>query len=115
MTVTGKSPGSGPTALARRLGRPLKDVFALVYLAVCAGLVVWAYVVSASDGSDGSMAGVIPLLATAPASFVPLMLLPEGAAMFVLAIVLGALANALFIGWCARALRRGRGHYDSTS
>ncbi|MFH8465252.1 SCO4225 family membrane protein [Streptomyces sp. NPDC017991] len=113
--MTGKSRGSGPTAFARRLGHALKDVFALVYLVVCAGLVVWAYVVSASDGSDGSMAGVIPLLATAPASLVPLMLLPDAAAMFLVAVAFGALVNALVIGWCARALRRGRGHYDSVS
>ncbi|MFL1901956.1 SCO4225 family membrane protein [Streptomyces tauricus] len=113
--MTGKSLGPGPTAPARRLGHALKDVFALGYLVVCAGLVVWAYVVSAGDGSDASMAGVIPLLATAPASFVPLVLLPEGAALFLVAIVFGALVNALVIGWCARALRRGRSHDDSVS
>jgi len=106
--VMGKSSGSGRTAFPRRLGQALNDVFARVYLLVCAALLVWAVVVSASDSSDESMAGVIPLLATAPASFVPLMLLPEGVAMFVGTVVIGALVNAVFIGWCARALRRGR-------
>jgi hypothetical protein len=77
--------------------------------------VVWAFVVSASDGSDGSMAAVIPLFATAPGSLVPLLLLPVGAAMFVVAVVFGALVNALVIGWCARAPRRGRDHHGPVS
>ncbi|WUI52118.1 hypothetical protein OHS59_23720 [Streptomyces sp. NBC_00414] len=89
------------------MGRALGDVFALVYLAVCAGLLVWAVVVSTRDSPDASMAGVIPLLATAPGSFVPLMLLPEGAATFVGTVAFGAVLNALVIGVCARALRRG--------
>lgn len=96
---------SGRT-LPRRLRHALGEVAALIYLAACAALLVWALVVSAGDNSDGSMAGVIPLLATAPASFV-LFVLPDGAAMAVLAVVLGALVNATVIGWCARALRRG--------
>ncbi|PSM41876.1 hypothetical protein C6Y14_19345 [Streptomyces dioscori] len=109
MTETGKSPGYRPTAFVRGLGHALKDVFALAYLVVCAGLVVWAYVVSA--GEDGSMAGVIPLLAAAPGCVVPLLLLPEGAALFGVSVAFGALVNALVIGWCARALRRGgKGH-----
>lgn len=59
-----------------------------------------------TDSSDESMAGVIPLLATAPASLV-LLVLPDHGSMLVAAVVLGALVNATIIGTCARALRRG--------
>lgn len=106
--MTGTTSGSGRTAFPRRLGHLLRDIFALVYLAACAGLLVWALVVSAVDTSDESMAGVIPVFATAPTSLVPLLTLPEGAAWFIVSVVLGALVNAAVIGWCARALRRGR-------
>ncbi|MFH0181030.1 SCO4225 family membrane protein [Streptomyces cacaoi] len=105
MTGTG-SGRTFPRRLRHRLGHALGDVFALVYLALCAGLLVWATVVTALDSSDESMAGVIPVFATAPASFV-FIVLPEGIAMFVVAVVFGALVNATVIGWCARALRRG--------
>ncbi|MEU1181619.1 hypothetical protein ABZ464_29035 [Streptomyces sp. NPDC005820] len=88
-----------------RLRHVLTDVFALVYLAVCAGLLVWALVATALDDSGESMAGVIPLLATAPASLV-LFFLPDHVSMLVLAVAFGALCNAAIIGWCARALRR---------
>ncbi|MFJ6085691.1 SCO4225 family membrane protein [Streptomyces sp. NPDC092369] len=98
--------GTGRSGLARRLRHYLTDVVALGYLVVCAGLLVWAFVVSVNDSSDESMAGVIPLLATAPVSFV-LLVLPDGAAMIVVAVALGALVNAVIIGWCSRALRRG--------
>ncbi|MEV8316259.1 hypothetical protein AB0Q95_19005 [Streptomyces sp. NPDC059900] len=81
---------------------------ALAYLAVCAALLVWALVVTATDTSDESMAGVIPLLATAPASFV-LLLLPGGTAMVIVAVAVGALVNAAIINWCGRALSRGSG------
>ncbi|WNI29677.1 response regulator transcription factor [Streptomyces sp. ITFR-6] len=40
----------------------------LVYLGACAVLLVWALVVTAVDSSGESMAGVIPVLATAPAA-----------------------------------------------
>ncbi|KQX62237.1 hypothetical protein [Streptomyces sp. Root1310] len=115
MTDTG-SGGTFPRRprhrLLHRVGQALGDVFALVYLALCAGLLVWAFVVTALDSSDESMAGVIPLFATAPAGFVVLVL-PDGVAMFVLAVVFGALVNATVIGWCARAPRRG-GRPDPT-
>ncbi|WP_405870880.1 MULTISPECIES: SCO4225 family membrane protein [unclassified Streptomyces] len=101
--MTGTDPGR---SFPRRLREAVGDVVALVYLALCAGLLVWALVVTAGDGSGESMAGVIPLLATAPASLV-LLVLPDGAAMLVLAVVVGALVNATVIGLCARALRRG--------
>ncbi|MFF1693419.1 SCO4225 family membrane protein [Streptomyces sp. NPDC058257] len=83
-------------------------IIALAYLAACAVLLVWALVVSAVDSSDESMAGVIPLLATAPASFV-LLALPDGTVMVIVAVAVGALVNAAIINWCARALSRGRG------
>ncbi|MGW3103157.1 SCO4225 family membrane protein [Streptomyces sp. NPDC001100] len=89
-----------------RLGRNLRNPFALAYLVLCAALLVWAIAVNIPDDSDGSMAAVIPLLATAPASLV-LLALPGGAAVLIIAVVLGALVNASIIGWCARALTRG--------
>ncbi|MDB1086547.1 hypothetical protein PJ985_03070 [Streptomyces sp. ACA25] len=94
--------GPGPSLL-RRVRRNLGDITALIYLIVCALLLGWALVVA----SDESMGGVIPLLATAPASIVLLVALPEGIATFFVSIIFGALINALVIGWCARALRRG--------
>lgn len=97
---------SASVSLSRRLRHALGDIFALVYLAVCAALLVWALVVSATDSTDESMAGVIPILATAPASLV-LFALPDGTAMIVVAVAFGALVNATVIGLCARALRRG--------
>ncbi|MDQ1037633.1 hypothetical protein QFZ75_004049 [Streptomyces sp. V3I8] len=111
--MTGKSLGRrfGRMSLRRPirfLTRPLSDVFARVYLLGCAALLGWALVASAGDGSDGSMALVIPLFATAPACLVPLLLLPEGAGLLLGSVVVGALANAMVIGWCARALRGGR-------
>lgn len=100
--MTGTDSGrSFPRRLRRALGHPA----ALIYLAVCAALLVWAFVVSAGDSSDESMAGVIPLVATAPASLA-LLALPDHPAMLVVSVILGALVNAAIIGWCARALRR---------
>lgn len=81
------------------------EVIALVYLVVCAALLIWAFVATVGDGSGESMAAVIPLFATAPVSLVALVL-PGGTAMLVLAVALGALANAAIIRWCARALSR---------
>jgi hypothetical protein len=101
--VTAAPPGR---SLSRKAGHALRHPAALVYLAVCAILLAWALVVTLADGSDESMAGVIPLLATAPVSLV-LLMLPDHGSMLVLAVALGALANALIIGMCARALRRG--------
>ncbi|NBM15132.1 SCO4225 family membrane protein [Streptomyces sp. GC420] len=106
------STGSG-RSVSRRL-RGAVGVVGLVYLVVCAVLLVWAFVAAAGDSSGESMAGVIPLLAAAPASLVLLLVLPDGAVMLVAAVVLGALVNAAIIGWCTRALRRG-GHQDSPS
>ncbi|GGV19561.1 SCO4225 family membrane protein [Streptomyces griseoflavus] len=97
--------GPGRT-LPARLRHALTDVAALLYLGLCAALTVWAYVVSAGENEDASLAGVIPLLATAPFSVV-LGVLPEHPAMFVLAVAFGALVNAVVIGTCSRALRRG--------
>lgn len=99
MTASGRS-------FPHRLRHALGDIAARVYLALCAALLIWALAVTTGDSSDESMAGVIPLLATAPASLV-LLVLPDHAAMLVAAVVLGAIVNAAVIGWCARALRRG--------
>ncbi|MDO0933487.1 hypothetical protein QQY66_18000 [Streptomyces sp. DG2A-72] len=99
MTASGRS-------LPRILRLALSDVVARVYLAVCAVLLVGALAVTVADRSDESMAGVIPLLATAPVSVV-LLALPDNGAMLVLAVVIGAIVNATIIGCCARALRRG--------
>lgn len=93
---------SVPRRLREHLG-----VVGLVYLGVCAVLLVWALAVTAGDSSGESMAGVIPILATAPGSLV-FLVLPDHEAMFVIAVVLGAAVNAAIIGWCTRALRRGR-------
>ncbi|ROQ67487.1 hypothetical protein EDD93_1924 [Streptomyces sp. 840.1] len=97
------------TDTGRSVPRRLRDrvgVVGLVYLGLCAVLLVWALVVTAMDSSDESMAGVIPVLASAPASLV-FLVLPDNNAMFITAIALGAAANAAIIGWCTRALRRG--------
>jgi hypothetical protein len=91
----------------RRRARPCPgDLLALAYFVLCVGLLVWAVAMSSDDGSGGSMAMVVPILASAPVSFVWLAL-PDGAAMAVVAVMLGGLANAAVIVWCGRALRRG--------
>lgn len=97
------------TDSVRSAPRRLRDhigVVGLVYLGVCAALLVWALVVTAGDSSGESMAGVIPILATAPASLV-FLVLPDSSVMFPIAVALGAGVNAAIIGWCTRALRRG--------
>ncbi|WP_327695897.1 SCO4225 family membrane protein [Streptomyces sp. NBC_00459] len=99
------------TDTGRSILRRLRDhigVVGLGYLVVCAVLLAWALVVTIGDSSDESMAGVIPLLATAPASFV-LLVLPDNIVMAVIAVTLGAAVNTAIIGWCTRALRRGGG------
>lgn len=83
----------------------LGSVFALVYLGICAALVIWAVVVSNLDNPDASMAGVVPTFATAPVSLV-MLVLPDNLVMIPASIALGALVNAFIIGWCARALAR---------
>ncbi|MER7489197.1 hypothetical protein ABTY20_25470 [Streptomyces sp. NPDC126497] len=92
----------GPFVL-RGVRRALGTTAARVYLVACALLLGWALVTA----SDGSMALVVPMFATLPTSLVLLLVLPEGGAVFLLSMVLGALVNALVIGWCARTLRRG--------
>ena len=92
----------------RTVRSALTSVFALVYLAICAGLLVWALVVSSGEQPDASFAGVIPLFATMPVSLI-LLVLPDHMSMLFVAIALGALVNAFVIGWCARTLSRGRG------
>ncbi|MFH8686414.1 SCO4225 family membrane protein [Streptomyces anulatus] len=102
MPGTAADPGrSIPRRLYDHLG-----AIGLVYLGVCAALFVWAWAVTVADSTDESMAGVIPFLATAPVSFL-FLALPESSAVFVIAIAVGAAANATIIGWCTRTLRRG--------
>ncbi|KOT42612.1 hypothetical protein ADK41_07270 [Streptomyces caelestis] len=102
-------PGPGLSVL-RGVRRALGTTAARVYLTACVLLLGWALVVS----SEGSMAVVVPLFATLPASLVLLLVLPEGDMTFLLSLVLGALVNAMIIGWCARVLRRG-GSPDTAS
>ncbi|CAL9488057.1 hypothetical protein ABT368_09845 [Streptomyces althioticus] len=96
-------PGRDRTLLTR-LRHLYSDVFALAYLGVCVALTVWAFAAGAGGNEDASFAGVIPVLATAPASLVGLAL-PGGLPTFVFAVAMGALVNAAVIGWCARRLR----------
>ncbi|MFE9926397.1 SCO4225 family membrane protein [Streptomyces sp. NPDC005774] len=110
MTDSGRSarPGRPVGSLFHWLRRVFfGDVLALVYLGLCAALLVWAITVAVvGAGEDASFAGVIPLLATAPVSLV-LFGLPGGAMTFIGAVAGGALVNAAVICWCARTLRRG--------
>lgn len=102
---------TGPAlSVLRGARRAFGTVAARFYLVVCALLLGWALV----GASDGSMALVIPMFATIPTSLVLLLVLPGTGTMFLLSIVLGALANALVIGWCARTLRGG-GKLDTSS
>ncbi|MFI9025557.1 SCO4225 family membrane protein [Streptomyces sp. NPDC053560] len=91
----------------RTVRQALGSLVARLYLAVCAALLVWAIVVSYGDNPDASFAGVVPTIATAPVSLV-MLALPDHFSMFFLPVIVGALVNAVIIGWCARALRQGR-------
>ncbi|MGP4049983.1 SCO4225 family membrane protein [Streptomyces sp. 2A115] len=109
MTSTDSDSDSDPNSVRYDLRR-LRDhigVVGLAYLVVCVVLLVWALMVTAGDSSGESMAGVIPLLATAPASLV-FLVLPDNNVMFISAVAFGAEVNVEIIGWCTRALRRGR-------
>lgn len=93
-------------SFGRRVRYVLGDIAALAYLGLIAALVIWVLVDSTGAHEDASFAGVIPLLATFPGSFLVLYL-PEHPAMFFVAIAFGALVNAAIIGWCSRRLRGG--------
>lgn len=82
------------------------DLTALAYAVICVALLIWAVAVTAMDSTDESMAGVIPLLATAPTSLL-FLTLPEGPPYFIAAVLIGTLINAAIIRWCGRALSRG--------
>ncbi|MFJ9211730.1 hypothetical protein CU044_4115 [Streptomyces sp. L-9-10] len=105
-TVMTESTSTHPAL--RTVRHALGSVLARVYLAVIVVLVIWAVVVSLGDNPDASFAGVVPLIATAPVSLL-VIALPDHASMIFIAIGLGALVNAVLIGWCARALSQGRG------
>ncbi|MEU9669264.1 hypothetical protein AB0E25_27450 [Streptomyces bobili] len=95
---------TGPgLSILRGVRRALGNLAARVYLTACALLLGWALLAASGE----SMAAVIPLFATIPTSLVLLLVLPEGTTMFLLSIALGALINAVVIGWCVRTLRRG--------
>lgn len=98
---------SASPSLFQSLRLAFTDVVALCYLGLCAALLVWAFAVSAFDDSGESMAGVIPMFATAPTSLI-LFVLPDGAWAFVAAVVIGAVLNTAVIGWCSRTLRSRR-------
>jgi CBS-domain-containing membrane protein len=98
--------GFSPLRSARRA---LGTLAARLYLIVCALLLAWSLLAA----SEESMAAVWPLFATFPAGTVLLFALPLSTVTFYLSIVLGALINALVIGWCALALRRG--HHTGTA
>ncbi|MFJ8764891.1 SCO4225 family membrane protein [Streptomyces clavifer] len=105
------APGANPArSILRRLYNNLGPI-GLGYLAVCTALFVWAWVVSIQDRPDASMAMVIPFLATAPVSFLFLML-QTNTLVFVTAIGVGAAVNATIIGRCTRKLRQGGGPAD---
>ncbi|MDH2408541.1 SCO4225 family membrane protein [Streptomyces chitinivorans] len=80
---------------------------ARAYLALCGALLVWvladAFLVR---HEDASMAGVVPLLATAPLSVLLLLAPWEGIPAYVSVVVVSALANAALVNWCARVLGR---------
>ncbi|MDT6986516.1 SCO4225 family membrane protein [Streptomyces lusitanus] len=96
--------GHPDRTLPARLRHLYGDAFALAYLGACAALTVWALAASTAENEDAFLAGVIPVLATAPVSVVALAL-PGGVPSFVLAVASGALVNAAIIGWCGRRLR----------
>lgn len=91
-------------AFLRGIRGALGTLAARLYLIAFALIFGWALV---SSRDDESMAAVIPLFATVPSSVVLLFTLPETDWTFVASILLGAVFNALIIGWCARVLRRG--------
>ncbi|MGW0857138.1 SCO4225 family membrane protein [Streptomyces sp. NPDC002690] len=96
---------AGPgRSILRFVRRALGTLAARVYLVGFVLLLGWAVVMS----GDESMAAVIPLIATAPGSVVALITLPDSDVAFLLSMVLGALFNALLIGWIADVLRRHR-------
>lgn len=105
-TTTVTDTGSSHQAL-RVLRRTLGSVFARVYLVAVVLMCVWAVVVTLGDNPDASFAGVVPVVATLPVSLL-VVLPPDHWSMLFLPIALGALVNAVVIGWCARALSRPR-------
>ena len=94
-------------------GRPLSAPFgtwpARLYLAVCAGLIVWLAVVSAQPQDDASLAAVVPLLFTAPTSLLALAL-PDGAtAGLYVVLSASAIVNAWLLDVFYRRLTGRRG------
>ncbi|MFH9068764.1 SCO4225 family membrane protein [Streptomyces alboflavus] len=92
------------------LFRALTNVVSVGYLAACVLLLAWAHSVSSGDTPDASLAGVWPLFATLPVSFVLFLTpgLPGGPGGLVLAVCVGALANAIVTGATLEAFRSDR-------
>lgn len=90
--------------------RALTAVFgtrtARVYFLLCCALLSWAVVDAALvDHEDASLAGVVPLLATAPPSLLLSFLVSEGGLIgYALVVLVSAAVNAALIGWCVRAV-----------
>ncbi|GAA2417444.1 hypothetical protein GCM10010420_54730 [Streptomyces glaucosporus] len=80
------------------------------YLALCAALLLWvAFDTAFVQHEDASFAGVLPVLATAPASMLLMLVLPlEGMAFHLSACAVSALVNAAVLNWCVRAAGRSR-------
>lgn len=78
------------------------------YLTLCAGLIIWVWVDTTLVHQEGaSLAGIFPLLVTAPASML-IAVVPEGSVLgYYLVVVAAALVNAGLIGLCVRHLRGG--------
>ncbi|AQU66001.1 SCO4225 family membrane protein [Streptomyces niveus] len=106
-TMTDTAPSHLAVRAVRTLRHALSSVFARLYLVAVVLLTVWVLVVDSGDNPDASFAGVVPVIATLPVSLL-LIVLPEHWSMLFLPIALGALVNAVVIGWCARALGRFR-------
>lgn len=98
---------------ARRTRRVLTAVAgtwtARAYLVLCGALLVWVLADAALvTHEDASFTGIFPLLATAPLSLLFLLLAPgEGLLVYLLVVVVCAVANAALINWCVRAAGRG--------
>ncbi|MFJ4153079.1 SCO4225 family membrane protein [Streptomyces galbus] len=96
------------TNSARSAGRtvPADRLLAGMYLSLCIALTVWSVV----DGffvthSDASFAGIFPLIATAPVSFLVL-ILPEGSMVgYLVSMTVGALINTWLVYRLVGALR----------
>ncbi|MFE1198127.1 SCO4225 family membrane protein [Streptomyces olivaceoviridis] len=76
---------------------------ARVYLLVVFGLLVWVGIDAyAVDHADASFAAVFPVIATLPLSLF-VIVVPDFAVLYLVVIVIAALANAILLAHLARA------------